>query len=329
MNCCKLSIIVPIYNVQEYLGECLDSIIEGVEKTSKSHDVEIILVNDGSTDGSEIICLDYAKKFDYIKYIYQENRGLSGARNTGIRLSLGEYLLFIDSDDMINSSSLAELVDMSFNDYDLVFLNAMKWFPNDSENKFREFGEYYSKEYIISRKKSEVLKHLTSFIKFPGSAWNKMVKRTFILKNNLFFEEGIYSEDLEWTIRIFNVAEKFGYIDNVYYYYRQGRSDSITGSFGEKNINALFYILDKYKDFNFSEEIKSSQFTFLSYEYLVLLYLLGKVDNMEQKDIAIKRAYKLRKVLYRSHKLLYKAMYVLITVIGIKAASILLVKLKG
>ena len=96
MSRIKLSIIVPVYNVEKYLTECITSLIEKCDDS-----FEIILIDDGSTDNSGIICDEFKKKSSIIKVIHQENRGLSGARNTGIRHSTGEYLMFVDSDDYL------------------------------------------------------------------------------------------------------------------------------------------------------------------------------------------------------------------------------------
>lgn len=320
-----LSIVIPVYNVEKYLKECLDSIIEGIDKVIESEGIELIIVNDGSTDNSGSICMDYANNFDYVKYFYQDNKGLSGARNTGIRQAIGKYILFIDSDDIVNASIFGKMIESSSMGCDVFFLNAVKWYPN--ENKLMDFGEYYVKEDIIDKSSSDVLRNLTKFRKFPGSAWNKMIRRDFILEHQLFFEEGIYSEDLEWSIRLFKCAEKFGYLDGIFYYYRQGRIDSITGTLSDKNVNALIYLLEKYNSFEFRCDISSSQFSFLSYEYLVLLYLLGKLDRFD--PITMGKVYSFRKVLYKSHKISYKILYFFISILGIRVTSKLLAKIKG
>lgn len=321
-----LSIVIPVYNVEKYLENCLNSIIDGIDSNANGNSIEVIIVNDGSQDSSERICLDYVNKYEYIRYIYQKNKGLSGARNTGIKLALGKYILFVDSDDRINGKMLNNLIETSVMDCDVFFLNAVKWYPDDN-NKLMEFGEYYIRDEIVNKPCYEVLRSLTKFRKFPGSAWNKMVKRNFILKYNLLFEEGIYSEDLEWSIRLFNSAKSYGYLEGIFYYYRQGRVDSITGTLSYKNVNALIYLLEKYSDFNFSNNIKSSQFSFLSYEYLVLLYLLGKLDL--DYSVTIKKVYKIRSVLLKSHKILYKILYFLISVFGVRLSSKVLSKIKG
>ncbi|EMU5089434.1 (galactosaminyl)2-N,N'-diacetylbacillosaminyl-alpha1-diphospho-di-trans,octa-cis-undecaprenol synthase PglE, partial [Neisseria gonorrhoeae] len=176
------------------------------------------------------------------KYIYQDNQGLSEARNTGIKNSNGKYIAFIDSDDFINCQVLLDFLGKDDSDMpDVVFLNAVKY----DKGRVSYFGEDYQPEKILNQSKVEVLKGLCRFRKFPGSAWNKIIKRELIIREKLFFEKGIYSEDIEWSMRLFNAATTFSYLDGCYYYYRQGRKDSITGTVSEKGIKSLLYILEK------------------------------------------------------------------------------------
>ena len=105
MNSTLLSVIIPVYNVEMYLATSLDSVV-GAE----GDNVEIIIVNDGSTDNSLVVCNDYEKKYDNVRVICQENQGLSGARNTGILNATGEYILFLDSDDFLKSGELSRII---------------------------------------------------------------------------------------------------------------------------------------------------------------------------------------------------------------------------
>lgn len=320
----RLSIVIPVYNVEGYISRCLESIIEGIRLSAQDESFEVILINDGSTDNSEVICLEYKNRFNFIKYYYQENKGLSGARNAGIHYSTGKYIVFVDSDDFINSDSLPKLLQQTVNDVDVCFLHAIKYFPDGT---LAPFGERYYRDNIIGKGKRDVLKELTSFRKFPGSAWNKMVRREFLLKNNLFFIEKIYSEDLEWSIRLYNAAEIFSSIDGIYYYYSQGRIDSITGTISMKNVNALIYLLEKYSDFPFDKDIESSQISFLCYEYLVLLFLLETIEH--KTETVIERVYFLRRVLSRADKISYRVLYWLVSIFGVKNISKIIFFLKN
>ncbi|QPH73141.1 sugar transferase [Neisseria meningitidis] len=388
----NLSIVVPIYNVESYLEACLSSI----EPILSNENVELILVNDGSKDGSEDICYKYIDKISNnkqqttnnkqqttnnkqqttnnkqqttnnkqqttnnkqqttnnkqqttnnkqqttnnkqqtttnnkhrtpnIKYIYQDNQGLSEARNTGIKNSNGKYIVFIDSDDFINCQVLLDFLSKDDIDMpDVVFLNAVKY----DKGSVSYFGEDYQPEKILNQSKVEVLKGLCRFRKFPGSAWNKIIKRELIIKEKLFFEKGIYSEDVEWSMRLFNAATTFSYLDGCYYYYRQGREDSITGTVSEKSIKSLLYILEKNAEMEFNRDISSYLYSFLSYEYLVLLFIMTSKNIACDADIK-RRAYHLRFMLLKSNKLIYKLIFPIITLFGVDITGRILKAIRG
>ncbi|WP_308185135.1 glycosyltransferase [Neisseria polysaccharea] len=352
----NLSIVVPIYNVESYLEACLNSI----EPILSNENVELILVNDGSKDGSENICYKYIDKISNnkqqttnnkqqttnnkqqttnnkqqttnnkhrtpnIKYIYQDNQGLSEARNTGIKNSNGKYIVFIDSDDFINCQVLLDFLSKDDIDMpDVVFLNAVKY----DKGSVSYFGEDYQPEKILNQSKVEVLKGLCRFRKFPGSAWNKIIKRELIIKEKLFFEKGIYSEDIEWSMRLFNAATTFSYLDGCYYYYRQGRKDSITGTVSEKSIKSLLYILEKNAEMEFNRDISSYLYSFLSYEYLVLLFIMTSKNIACDADIK-RRAYHLRFMLLKSNKLIYKLIFPIITLLGVDITGRILKAIRG
>ncbi|HGS8320697.1 TPA: (galactosaminyl)2-N,N'-diacetylbacillosaminyl-alpha1-diphospho-di-trans,octa-cis-undecaprenol synthase PglE [Neisseria gonorrhoeae] len=324
----NLSIVVPIYNVESYLEACLNSI----EPILSNENVELILVNDGSKDGSEDICYKYIDKISNIKhqtpntkYIYQDNQGLSEARNTGIKNSNGKYIAFIDSDDFINCQVLLDFLGKDDSDMpDVVFLNAVKY----DKGRVSYFGEDYQPEKILNQSKVEVLKGLCRFRKFPGSAWNKIIKRELIIREKLFFEKGIYSEDIEWSMRLFNAATTFSYLDGCYYYYRQGRKDSITGTVSEKGIKSLLYILEKNAKMEFNRDISSYLYSFLSYEYLVLLFIMTSKNIACDSDIK-RRAYHLRFMLLKSNKLIYKLIFPIITLFGVDITGRILKAIRG
>ncbi|HFA4441943.1 TPA: glycosyltransferase [Neisseria gonorrhoeae] len=334
----NLSIVVPIYNVESYLEACLNSI----EPILSNENVELILVNDGSKDGSEDICYKYIDKISNTKhqtpntkhqtpntkhqtpntkYIYQDNQGLSEARNTGIKNSNGKYIAFIDSDDFINCQVLLDFLGKDDSDMpDVVFLNAVKY----DKGRVSYFGEDYQPEKILNQSKVEVLKGLCRFRKFPGSACNKIIKRELIIKEKLFFEKGIYAEDIEWSMRLFNAATTFSYLDGCYYYYRQGRKDSITGTVSEKGIKSLLYILEKNAEMEFNRDISSYLYSFLSYEYLVLLFIMTSKNIACDSDIK-RRAYHLRFMLLKSNKLIFP----IITLFGVDITGRILKAIRG
>ena len=169
-----ISFVIPVYNVEKYLNECVDSVI-----TQNFRDLEIILVDDGSPDGSGQICDQYAEKYGFVTVIHKTNGGLSDARNAGINAASGDYILFLDSDDYIANGSIAAIADyiLKFSP-DVVFLNAKKVFP---DGRIVPIGDDYNAEKINGKDKKTVMKHLASLPKYPGSACTKAIRRQLIM----------------------------------------------------------------------------------------------------------------------------------------------------
>lgn len=265
------SIIIPVYNVEKYLCECIDSVLK-----QKFDDYEIILVDDGSTDNSSSICDSYAKKYQKIKTIHQENKGLSGARNAGILSSIGKYLIFIDSDDYIAAKALEKLYKIiNINEIDVIFLEMIKFFPDGTTEPM---NDGYEKELIINRSQEDVWNHIANLNKFPGSACSKAVKRSLITED-LYFVEGLISEDLEWCYRLFNKAETYSYLEYPFYYYRQLRQGSISNSVSSKSIESTFWIIKKWANKDPETKYQKVLNAFISYQYMIMLYSISKMDK--------------------------------------------------
>lgn len=205
----KISVIIPIYNVEKYLKECLDSIVNQTFK-----DIEIICVDDGSTDESFKILQGYAQKDERIKVIQQENLGPAVARNKAIKLAKGEYLSFVDSDDYVDLSFLEKLYSASDDGYcDVVATVNVKLVD---ENLNQKFMNIYTKS-----KELNFVERANMFIK-TGVSWNKIYKTSFIKKNNIYYQEiNSPGEDLYFTVFTLLLANKVKVINDVSYYYRQ------------------------------------------------------------------------------------------------------------
>ena len=276
----QISIIVPVYNVEKYISECIESLLN-----QDYSNIEIILVDDGSVDSSGEICEQYAKKYEDIKVIHQENSGLSAARNTGITQATGDYLLYVDSDDYIEKNSISKIVaemNSSEKEVDVVFLEAIKVFPNGTKISL---GDGYCKAKINGKQKKEVIKHLAELPKFPASACTKMVRRDVILDNNLYFEKGLLSEDIDWTLSVIKYAEVFVYCDFPYYYYRQSRNDSITNSLSIKNAQDILYIIKKWSNKDTHNDFQVEFNSFMAYEYMIAIYVYSTLSNEDKKKI--------------------------------------------
>lgn len=215
-----ISAVVPVYNVEKYLKDCLDSIIGQIVPFD-----EVILVNDGSTDNSRKICEAYCKKCSYLKVVDQENRGLSVARNVGIQLVTGEYVVFIDSDDMVREDMTLRLGEiLNGSGYDAVFYNADVYYEDrtgEPPNYFTRGGQFYGRD----MKGRDYLRE--AFLEdYVVSSCMAAYCVRFIRDNHIYFPEGIYFEDHAFCLQTYLMAEKVRCIDQALYI-RRCRSGSI------------------------------------------------------------------------------------------------------
>jgi len=241
----RLSLIVPVFNVEKYLGKCLDSLLN---QDIPYDEYEIIIINDGSTDGSLKIAQKYENKYPNIRLISQENKGLGAARNSGIKVAEGKCLFFVDSDDYIHPNSLGTLLTRFENEK----LDALRF----NYEAINESGE------IIQKKKSELYNvfyseqvvdgetFLSEHLGWACYVWVFLFDASFIKKYQFLFDENIYFEDVEWLVRVLMAAKRVQSIDKLVYFYLQ-RSGSITQSnqIEKKNkiISDKLYIIDKLK----------------------------------------------------------------------------------
>lgn len=229
----KLSIIIPVYNVEQYIESCLQSVIEN---NLNETEYEIIVVDDESPDNS-INKIQYLIN-DNIKVFSQKNKGLGGARNTGILNASGKYLLFLDSDDKIMTNSLSVITHLAIqNKVDVLEFgaqgidgngNIVYKIQNTSENKIYKGIDYYNK------------------IRYMNSACNKLYSRNFLLENELFFLERIFIEDFEFNTRVFAKAKKVLAVNNIVGLFLQSENSITRNSNTEKRqkmINDIIFVL--------------------------------------------------------------------------------------
>lgn len=234
----KFSIIVPVYNVQEYLNICLDSIL----KQSYTN-YEIILIDDGSTDNSSNICDKYMMKYNRVKVIHKKNGGLSSARNVGIANATGDYVIFIDSDDYWTSNLILSTINTIVES--TVSNSIVAWdYVKVIENKYSiDIGEISIKHYNL--KKDYV--YLLTSKKLFASSWYMAIPKHYFEQYNLLFEENVTSEDVEWFARLLLVLDNIIYINEKFYAYRQ-RNNSISNVTNEKSVKNLEKNINKIID---------------------------------------------------------------------------------
>lgn len=231
-----LSIVIPVYNVEEYVEKCIRSCSnQDIDKT----DYEIILINDGTPDNSLEICERVAKEYLNISIVSQDNKGLSGARNTGLRHSKGHYVWFVDSDDWIEDNCLKTITDIIKKQKTDIFWLGHDVIANDEVHQEfipTEIKEPISGEYFFTN-------HLNN----QFYIWKFIYKRSFLIENDLEFYEGILYEDLEFTPRALLVAKTCFTLPFVFYHYLM-RDGSIINNVKLKNIEDRFFICNKILD---------------------------------------------------------------------------------
>lgn len=224
-----ISVIVPVYKVEDYLERCITSIVDQTYKN-----LEIILIDDGSPDHCGEICDGWSRKDDRIKVIHKENGGLSDARNAGMKIATGEYTAFVDSDDWIHKDMLKVLLEVQEETKgDIVECKAQICFNKEDDMEIGNLSEIDIS--IFNTEKS--LQNLINEHPLHQTVWNKLY-RTEVIKD-ILFPYGKYHEDEFWTYQVFARAEKVAYVDIPLYYYFQ-RQDSIMGqALSLKRLDAL------------------------------------------------------------------------------------------
>lgn len=245
----KLSVIVPIYNVEKYLSECLQSIINQNIK-----DIEVIMVNDGSTDSSKFIAETFIEKDNRFILINQENKGLSAARNKGLSIAKGEYIFFIDSDDFIIDNNLEKMINIIEQDNsDVIAGRMVRVFEKGKIILDSNYFDLYNKN-LCTNKEYLLISNQYNW----APVWLYIFRRELLISNNIKFKEGFLHEDEDFTPRVLLRAKDISIYNKEFYGYRQ-REGSITKTFSERNIKDIFKILidldEEYKNID-DDELK-------------------------------------------------------------------------
>ena len=234
----KISIIVPVYKVENELDRCVQSLMKQTYKN-----IEIILVDDGSPDQCPKLCEQYAKEDERIRVIHKKNGGLSDARNAGLNLARGEYVLYVDSDDYIEVDSCERLINATSEEQvDIVVGNAIMEKSNSYEKMIHSAtpaGEIYSAKDFIEK--------AVRASQWYAPSWLNMYRRDFLLQNKLFFKVGIYFEDMQMLPRVFLRAKKVACIDGVFYHYIVRENSIMTSEKDEKKKKDSIQNLKEWK----------------------------------------------------------------------------------
>jgi len=260
----KISIIIPVYNIEQYLHRCLDSIINQTLK-----EIEIIIVNDGSTDKSLAIIHSYQKEDPRIILINQKNLGLSAARNSGIKISTGKYLSFVDSDDFIDLNMLYALYDKAeIENSDIV------------QFEYQRFNEEKGVFFKSHPKCDSTFENLLSG-HILRAAWNKIYKKSLFIENNITYPNNLFHEDIPTTTQLFYKAKKIVHVSEPYYYWYY-RNDSISAQISTKHILDVFSGQKIIAQFLIKNDVfERYQSSFLKGFFLVCNSLAERVNHFK------------------------------------------------
>jgi len=272
-----LSIIIPVYNIENYIQDCLDCVVPQL-----SSNTELILVNDGSTDRSSQICSELAINNEFITYLTKSNGGVSSARNYGLRYAKGLYILFIDGDDTIYPKSISRILNkIEVTDADAITNSE---FIRNYRN-INIITKLKKNRYINKIEKSEGYDAYENLLKsnfFIPSMWNLICKKDLYIKENIKFDERlINNEDVLCAMQLLLVSRNISILREPHYKYRLNRPNSATKQFNRRRIESSELYINKFikiSDNITHKNLKKELFEYLGYQYLILIGSLYLTD---------------------------------------------------
>lgn len=265
----NMSVIVPVYNVEEYLPVCIDSLL------NQNISIEIILINDGSTDRSGVIANQYSNQDKRIKVIHQENGGASAARNAGLDIAQGEYIAFIDSDDWVKQDSLDGLYQKATRyQADVVMGNMLFYYQDGSLSNPSNPAPKEIQDVLLSGKEGFI--ELAKAGVYSSMACNYIYRRKYLNKIQARFEEGIMHEDELWCPIVLYQAEIFVITDIDFYYYRQWVGSVMHISNRPQRMKALFRVSDRLMEFAGYLDFSGEDGEFKNWLYVNIFMIYSK-----------------------------------------------------
>ena len=278
----KLSIIIPVYNVEQYLESCVKSVI-----TQTYQDLQVILVDDGSIDSSGALCDQLAKQDTRIQVIHKPNGGLSDARNAGLKVATGDYVAFLDSDDVyLLQDGIEQMMHVVAKDKpDLLLFQCVDIYPVRQSVR-----RAYDSDFLVNHTGTEVFHQLVRMQSFNMSACFQLIRRELLEKHQLYFEKGLLSEDVDWSLRLWQYVSKVRAINLPFYGY-QHREGSISTTYTIRNLRSYEHIFAKFVQL-YNERVVETDtelywqtvMGYLAQMYTNCLYNYGQLTIQERKD---------------------------------------------
>ena len=289
-----VSVIIPCYNDEKYIAECLDSVVNQIDADKL---LEVIVVNDGCTDNSQTIIDKYTEKYDFVTSYLQKNGGLSAARNTGARLANGDYLYFLDSDDYISNDMIKKCYEAAIStDSDIVTFKTKPFFDDDSDGLIMQ---KYTRTMSASKTYNgkELFSYMVKHNEFYPSIWLHFYKNEFYKNNNFSFIEGIIYEDTPFSYKAINSAEKVFFIDSIFHFRRTRCNSLIRAKIKPKHIYSNNVGIEFMANWYLEEKAGNSRSLKEELEFLQRIaagniITIMQSDNEDNKKKAEKKAYK-------------------------------------
>ncbi|MBQ9143451.1 MAG: glycosyltransferase [Paludibacteraceae bacterium] len=278
----KLSIIIPVYNVEQYLQCCVRSVI-----TQTYQDLQVILVDDGSTDSSGILCDQLAHQDSRIQVVHKENGGLSDARNAGLCVATGEYVAFLDSDDVyLHSDGLAQLMALTPAEQpDVILFQCV-----DVYHHYQTVRRAYDVKYIAIHSGLEVFAQLVRTQSFNMSACFQLIRRELLEQHQIYFEKGLLSEDIDWSLRLWKYVQRVRAINLPMYGY-QHREGSISTTYTIRNLRSYKHIFAKFVQLYKERVVEAAAelywqtvMGYLAQMYTSCLYAYGQIASKDKSE---------------------------------------------
>lgn len=314
-----LTIIIPLYNARRYISRCLDSLLNVGQE-----DIELIVVDDGSSDGSAGVVGEYCGKFQNVRLIEQANSGPSGARNTALRCASGKYIAFIDSDDYVDSAVFARQTElMRGEEFDIWVSD----FRRVSDN-----GCVLDEVFQIEETEKPIRDsaYLAQFLGAKDCVWNVwryVFSREFLMRNGLFFAEGYsIAEDLEFVVRALHACRSIAFFHEPYYFYRVNYGATLTRQFSEEKIRQRLEMYRRAMDMSGTRDTDRLIKTKLSREYILSLSAIYEMPKAERAGAV--REYAAARALMSEAAGVYALAAKAVNVLGISASARVLYLMK-
>ena len=311
-----ISVVIPVYKVEKYLDKCVDSILQ-----QKFIDFELILVDDGSPDNCPAICDEYSCRDERIKVIHKVNGGISDARNAGIAIAQGDFIMFMDGDDYWEGSSfldkLAERIKSNCADVIMYGSKNLNYLTGE-EHVIR--SNYDVSALRLDR--DHAIKSLFKTRHFPRTVWVLAIRKKLITENQLYFIKGIKSEDVDWLINVFVHARSFDAINDTFYIYVTNRPEAATSFVDTRSVKDIFHSLSRWMPVLKAENnpVNRLLLSYLATQYIISLLCFTQLHANEKRKL-MPEMRKYRRILRYADNPKTLASKTVVDFLGIRAGS--------